>query len=54
MLTWSLSIWHGSYLADDSHRRNQDCYETHWNCAVGLAAMLPSISHVYQLLTWTS
>ena len=29
------------------------CYETHWNCAVGLAAMLPSISHVYQRLTWT-
>ena len=45
-LAWILS---SGWLSSSKSR----CYETHWNCAVGLAAMLPSISHVYQLLTWT-
>ena len=45
-LAWILS---SRWLSSSKSR----CYETHWNCAVGLAAMLPSISHVYQRLTWT-
>ena len=46
-LAWILS---SGWLSSSKSR----CYETHWNCAVGLAAILPSTSHLYQLFTRTS